>query len=381
MQNPITVAILGVVAERSAFGRLKGRQLESLGMRKRRRQFHAVRSAKLGSTSPPRRRKTSLILVFISAWLMLGCGGPQSTLDPAGRGAEQITELFWWSVAVNLLIWLFVIGLAVYATWAQPGGHRHRKANLLIIGGGAVFPTLVLTVYLIYGLALLPGLLAPAPEGSLQIAVLGEQWWWRVRYHPQGGEPVELANEIRLPVGKPVDLFLASPDVIHSLWIPSLTGKMDMIPGRVNRLTLEATKTGVYRGICAEYCGSAHALMKFDVVVMEPDAFAAWLEHQAQPASMPQRAEARGRELFLIHGCSACHTVRGTPAEGKVGPDLTHVGSRVSLGAGILPNEPAAFLRWIAHTEAVKPGVHMPAFGMLPRKDLQALAVFLEGLE
>lgn len=312
---------------------------------------------------------------------MLGCGGPQSTLDPAGRGAEQIAELFWWLVAVSIVIWLLVVGLAVYAGWLRPGVHHYRKANLLIIGGGAVFPTLALAVYLSYGLALMPGLLAPAPEDSLKITVSGEQWWWRVRYHPPSGEPVELANEIRLPVGEPVDLFLASPDVIHSFWIPSLTGKMDMVPGRVNRLTLEATKTGVYRGVCAEYCGTAHALMKFDVVVMEPKAFAAWLEHQARPASRPKKMAARGQELFLIHGCSACHTVRGLPANGRVGPDLTHVGSRVSLGAGILPNDPTAFLRWVAHTEEVKPGVHMPEFGMLPKEDLQALAIFLEGLE
>lgn len=257
--------------------------------------------------------------------------------------------------------------------------HHHRKAQILIIGGGAVFPALVLIVYLIYSLTLLPGLLAPAPQGSLQIAVMGEQWWWRVRYHPQSDEPVELANEIRLPVGEPVELLLESPDVIHSFWIPSLTGKIDMIPGRVNRLTLKAAKTGVYRGACAEYCGTAHALMSFYVIVMAPDAFAAWLEHQAAPVS--PKAAMRGQKLFMLHGCSACHTLRGTPASGKVGPDLTHVGSRVSLGAGILPNIPSAFEEWIAHTEKLKPGVHMPAFDMLPETHLQTLATYLDSLE
>lgn len=327
-------------------------------------------------------RSIGRVLAFTSTGWLAGCEGSQSALDPAGQGAEQIAQLFWWLAAVNAVIWLFVIGLAVYATRVQPKAHRHRKARLLIIGGGAIFPVLVLTAYLTYGLALLPELLAPAPTDSLQIAVSGEQWWWRVRYLSPGGEVVELANEIRLPVGKPVNLFLESPDVIHSFWIPSLAGKMDMIPGRVTRLTLKATKTGAYRGACAEYCGTAHALMSLYAVVMEPDAFAAWLAHQAQPASPPRQALAeRGRELFMFHGCSACHTIRGTRADGKVGPDLTHVGSRVSLGAGILPNEPEAFLRWISHTEEVKPGVHMPAFGMLPRKDLHALAVFLEGLK
>ena len=143
-----------------------------------------------------------------------------------------------------------------------------------------------------------------------------------------------------------------------------------MIPGRTNRLVLEPTRTGVFRGVCAEYCGTSHALMSFYVVVLEQEDFAVWLAHQHAPAQPPtQPLAARGQELFLANGCGACHTVRGTPADGVVGPDLTHVGSRLSLGAGILPNDPEAFRRWIAHTEDVKPGVHMPAFGMLPPED------------
>ncbi len=327
-------------------------------------------------------RKVSWIFVCTSTGWLTGCEGPQSALNPAGHGAEQIAQLFWWLVAINTIIWLFAIGLAIYASRIRPRAHHHRKAKLLIIGGGVILPILVLTTYLSYGLALVPDLGAPAPSGSLKIAVSGEQWWWRVRYLPPGGEAIELANEIRLPVGESVDLLLSSPDVIHSFWVPSLAGKVDMVPGRVTRLTLEPTKTGVYRGACAEYCGTAHALMSLYFVVMEPDAFAAWLAHQAQPASVPQQALAkRGWALFMFQGCSACHTIRGTRADGKVGPDLTHVGSRISLGAGILPNEPEAFLRWIAHTEDVKPGVHMPTFGMLPEEDLLALAAFLEGLK
>lgn len=155
-----------------------------------------------------------------------------------------------------------------------------------------------------------------------------------------------------------------------------------MIPGRVTRLALEPTRTGTFRGACAEYCGDSHALMNFYVVVEEREDFDRWLEHQRAPARPPAGALAqRGRESFLANGCGACHTVRGTPADGVVGPDLTHVGSRVSLGAGILPNEPDDYLRWVARTDHVKPGVHMPAFGMLPPGELRALAAFLEGLE
>ncbi len=328
------------------------------------------------------RRGAGLGLVAVGILWLAGCEGPLSTLEPAGRGAAQIAELFWWMTGGAALVWLSVVGLAVYAIRVSPEAHSVRKAKWLIIGGGAVFPTIVLSGYLVYGLALMPALLAPAGEGGLQIEVSGEQWWWRVRYITPEGETVELANEVRLPVGRRVDFLLSSPDVIHSFWIPSLGGKLDMIPGRVNRLTLEPTKVGTYRGACAEYCGTAHALMQFYAVVEEEDAFAAWLTRQAKPAAPPTSAlAARGQRLFLSNGCGACHTVRGTEADGVVGPDLTHVGSRVSLGGGLLPTEPEDFLRWVAHTEAVKPGVHMPAFGMLPDEELRALAAYLSELE
>jgi cytochrome c oxidase subunit 2 len=321
-------------------------------------------------------------VVSTGTLLLASCHGPQSALDPAGRGAERIAAIFWWMAAGGVIIWLAVIALTIYAVRTPPEAHNRRRTNYLIIGGGAVVPTILLAVLLVYGLAPLPALLAPAPEGSLKIAVSGEQWWWRVRYLPPGGEPVELANEIRLPVGEPVEFSLESPDVIHSFWIPALGGKIDMIPGRVTRLALTPTKTGVFRGACAEYCGTAHALMSFPVVVQEKEEFDRWLARQARPAHPPAGPlAARGQELFLANGCGACHTIRGTPADGVVGPDLTHVGSRLSVGAGTLPNNAGTLLRWIARTEHVKPGVHMPAFGMLPKDDLHALAHYLEGLQ
>jgi cytochrome c oxidase subunit 2 len=312
-----------------------------------------------------------------------GCQGPQSALDPAGRGAERIAELFWWMATGAGLIWLAVVSLAIYAMRVRPGTHSRHTA-LLIIGGGAVLPTVVLAGLLAYGLALIPELLLPPAASELQIAVSAEQWWWRVRYLTSGGdgEAVELANEVRLPVGVRAVFHLESPDVIHSFWIPALGGKIDMIPGRRNHLTLESTRTGIFGGVCAEYCGTSHALMRFDVVVLAPEDFALWLTRQREPARPPTQPLATyGQEQFLANGCGACHTIRGTPANGVVGPDLTHVGSRLSLGAGILPNEPEAFVRWIARTDEVKPGVHMPAFGMLPSQDVQALAAYLDSLE
>ena len=247
------------------------------------------------------------------------------------------------------IIWLAFIALSIHAIDLRTHTYRQREATLLIIVGGTVVPTATLAMLLAYGLALLPDLLRAAPEGSLRIAVTGEQWWWRVRYPAPGGGTVELANEIRLPVGEPVEFRLDSADVVHSFWIPALGGKVDMIPGRRTRLALTPTREGVFRGVCAEYCGTAHALMAFSVVVLEKERFARWLAQQAEPASEPMESLAvRGRELFFANGCGACHTIRGTSAGGVVGPDLTHVGSRVTLGAGILPNERGEFLRWMA---------------------------------
>jgi cytochrome c oxidase subunit 2 len=322
-----------------------------------------------------------LFFWLAAALLLAGCDGPQSTLAPAGRAAERIAEIFWWMTAGAVVIWIAVIVLTIWAVRVSPEAHNQRRSSFLIIGGGALFPTIVLAILLVYGLAPIPALLAPAPEGSLKIAVAGEQWWWRVRYQPAGGDSVVLANEIRLPVGEPVEFRLESPDVIHSFWIPSLAGKMDMIPGRVTRLALTPTKTGVYRGVCAEYCGTSHALMSFYVVVHEKEAFDRWLANQQAPAASPSAPAARGQELFLANGCGACHAIRGTPARGLVGPDLTHVGSRLSIGAGALPNTRDSLVRWIARTDHVKPGVIMPAFGMLPQEDLQAMAIYLEGLK
>ncbi|HYC71900.1 MAG TPA: cytochrome c oxidase subunit II [Opitutaceae bacterium] len=316
------------------------------------------------------------------ALIAAGCAGPQSALAPAGRGAEQLADLFWWMTAGAIAVWAAVVALTWRAIRARRDAPAERRATTLIIGGGVAVPTLILAALLAYGLSMLPPLLAPAPPGSLRIEVVGEQWWWRVRYHPPEGEPFDLANEIRLPVGAPVQFELTAPDVIHSFWIPALGGKIDMIPGRRNRLTLEPTRVGTFRGVCAEYCGTAHARMAFVVVVTEPAAFEGWLAAQRAAAAEPATADAaRGRDRFFANGCAACHAVRGTGARGGVGPDLTHVGSRASIGAGTVANDPAGFARWLAATGEVKPGVLMPHYGMLPPDEIDALAAYLESLQ
>lgn len=305
---------------------------------------------------------------------------PQSALVTAGRDAERIADLFNVMAIGGLIIWVAVTAVAVYVIRVRRP-HSERAANLLILGGGVALPTVVLGALLAYGLPVLPAILAPAHAGSLRIHVTGKQWWWRVHYMTPDG-PIETANELRLPVGQRVELQLASRDVIHSFWVPSIAGKMDMIPGRVTRLALEPTRTGVFRGVCAEYCGASHALMAFHVVVMEESEFTAWLEAQAQPAQAPLDAlAAQGAAAFSANGCTACHTVRGTATAGQIGPDLTHVGSRLGIGAATLRNEPEAFATWIAQTDRVKPSVHMPAFRGLSATDLSALAAYLDSLQ
>jgi len=300
----------------------------------------------------------------------------QSALDTAGEGAKQIADLFYVMLSVGVLIWLVVIGLMIYAI-LYPGQHDAKKTQLLVIGGGVVFPTIVLAALLTYGLSILPELQRPAPAGSQVVEVVGVRWWWRVRYRLPDGGTVETANEIHLPADEAAEFKLTSEDVIHSFWIPSLGGKMDMIPGRENRLKLFPTKVGVYRGVCAEFCGAAHAQMSFDVVVRSRADFDRWLTDQTQDAiDVPHP----GKQVFLRRGCSACHAIRGTVADGVVGPDLTHFGSRRSIGAAVLDNTAEHLRRWIRETHEVKPGVEMPEFDSIEGTELEALVEYLESL-
>jgi cytochrome c oxidase subunit 2 len=320
-------------------------------------------------------------LLLLASVGTAGCDGPQSALVPAGADAEEIAHLFTVMAVGAAIVWAAVVAIAIHAIRTRRETHSQREVNVLIIGGGVAAPTVVLGALLAYGLPTLPAVLTPAPEGSLRIHVTGKQWWWRVQYITAAGV-IETANEVRLPVGQRVELQLTSPDVIHSFWVPSIAGKMDMIPGRLTRLALQPTRTGVFRGTCAEYCGASHALMAFLVVVIEPGEFDSWLEAQARPAQLvPDALAARGEAAFIENGCTACHTIRGTAVAGQIGPDLTHVGSRLRVGAGTLQNDPDAFARWIGQTDRIKPGVHMPAFRTLSAEDLSALAAYLDGLE
>jgi cytochrome c oxidase subunit 2 len=310
------------------------------------------------------------------------CEGPQSVLEPYGPQARELAQLWWIMAAGAVVIWLFVVGCAIYATRIRPAVHENFAGTAFIVGGGVVLPVVVLSALLTYSFLLAREPVA-TPGDRLRIEVIGKQWWWEVRYLPPGAdEPVIGANEVRLPAGQPVEVSLRATDVIHSFWIPNLAGKTDMIPGSVNRMVIQADAPGEFRGQCAEYCGGPHALMAFYAVAMAPDDFAAWLEREARPARTPEEPFlVEGRELFLASGCGACHTIRGIAAEGQLGPDLTHVGGRRSLAAGILPNNVGTIAGWIADSQRIKPNNKMPAFNTFSGEELRALAAYLASLQ
>lgn len=324
-------------------------------------------------------------LVFVCAGLA-GCTSPQSALDPAGAEAQSVATLFWVMLAGAVVIWIAVIGLSIFATRIRPKAYGEKAGLRLIIWGGCVFPVVVLTALLVWGLQMMPVLRAEANGPT--IAVSAERFWWRVAYGvegepgvakslPEGGVPS--ANEIWLPVGQRSEFLIGSPDVIHSLWIPSIAGKMDAIPGRVNRLVVEPTRPGVYNGVCAEFCGDAHAQMALRVVVVSPEEYEAYVARQSEPASVGARDE--GFRRFMENGCDACHTVRGTAADGRVGPDLTHLASRRTIAAGTLPMSPENLATFVGFTHRVKPGVQMPSYGMLAEDEIAAIAGWLETLK
>lgn len=296
--------------------------------------------------------------------------------DPAGPYAGSIATLSWILVAMGIA----VLGVVIGALWTALFGREKLKARLggtkAIWIGGVGFPVVVLSMLLVYGLSLTRNLIAPVPADAMRVRITGEMWWWRVAYLDGRGRPYMLdANELHIPVGRPVLLELESSDVIHSFWVPRLSGKLDMVPGRRNILPIQADAPGTYAGQCAEYCGGPHALMGFVVVAHEPAAFQAMMA--ARRAPRPQMA-GEGAALFRSTGCAACHRIAGTDANGAAGPDLTHVGSRRSLGAGILPNNRGTMMGWIGDSQSIKPGNRMPPYKMLSAAELHALAAYLE---
>jgi cytochrome c oxidase subunit 2 len=310
-------------------------------------------------------------------------------LDPHGPLSNTVTTLAWVLIAMVTLIFALVCA----AMWVALYGSDELRAKLggerIVRWFGLIVPAGVLFLLLAWGTTLVAGLTTIRGD-ELRMRVSGNIYWWRVSYlDPAGNEILADANELHIPVGRPVVVDMVSEDVIHSFWVPKLGGKMDMIPGRTNRLKLQADQAGSYGGQCAEFCGGAHSLMGFVVVAHDPADWQRWLDTRLAPAPSPSPASApgtddaevqRGRQLFGEVGCAACHRIAGTDAQGLSGPDLTHVGSRRSLGAGILPNTRGTLIGWIGDSQSIKPNNRMPAYRSLPAAELNALAAYMESL-
>ncbi|HEY0878867.1 MAG TPA: cytochrome c oxidase subunit II [Zeimonas sp.] len=304
--------------------------------------------------------------------------GPQSALAPAGAEAHEIARTAWLLFGGAAAIFVLVMALAAIAIVRRPSWLSGRST---VVVGGFVFPLVVLSALLVGSLFGSPRPLASMTRPDLVVEVVGEQWWWRVEYLDDRGQPdFATANEIRVPVGAAVEVRLKSADVLHSFWVPPLAGKLDMIPGRTNRLVLVANEAGAWRGQCAEYCGGAHARMALHLLAQPSAEFERWREAQRSDAVPAAEAHAEGRVLFEAN-CAVCHAVRGTRARGERGPDLTHLASRVSIGGGILPNDESSIESWIASNQRLKPGNLMPEFRQFTPSELRAVTAYLAGLD
>ena len=318
--------------------------------------------------------------------LLASCGEKQSTLDPVSEPAREVENLWWvmmtgaWVVFGGAVAFL-VLGWIRRRERGWPLlGEREGFNVALVVGFGLVVPLVVLSVLFVFANVHVLNATSAPRKGTtdLTVRVVGHQWFWEVRY-PQSGAVT--ANEIHIPVRTRVALQVTTDDVIHSLWVPRLNRKIDMVPGRRNEILLYADQPGLYRGQCSEFCGLQHAHMAFLVYAEPRVTFDAWLENAAAAARRPTGTdEQRGAKLFLGEACAGCHTIRGTEAIGDIGPDLTHVAGRSTIAAVALPNTPESLAAWIRDPQHVKPGTKMPDLG-LSDAEIGALVAYLESLE
>jgi cytochrome c oxidase subunit 2 len=334
------------------------------------------------------------VLVFSALVILDVAAAPQqSALEPAGVQAAHILRL--WNV--TLVICGTVFAAVLLATLAalmrnrrsagsspstpQPDERTSTRTRNAVIAATAA--SVVLLVGLVIADVMTDRALSKLPiENAVHIEVTGQQWWWQAVYSPDADQPgFATANELHVPVGRPVIVALKAGDVIHTFWVPNLHGKKDMLPGIATTIEFRADKPGIYRGQCAEFCGAEHALMAMLVVAESQEQYAAWRGQQLASASDPSDALAqRGRQIFERSSCAGCHTVRGSSAQGTLGPDLTHLMSRQTIAAGTLANTPADLLHWIRDPQAVKPGTTMPAVP-LAADDLRAVIAWLGTLQ
>ena len=317
--------------------------------------------------------------------------GLHHALAPAGPQAAHLADLWWYTLWLCVLVGGATLVALAWALWKAPRGggpghefgappQRHRRARRAVAWGIGI--SAVGLVSLVVASAWTDRALADLPlQGAINVEVVAKQWWWQVRYrYDDPSREFSTANELVIPVGRPVVVTLKADDVIHSFWVPSLAGKKDLIPGRTATLPLRADKPGKYRGQCAEFCGLQHAWMAFVVHALPEAEYAQWVEAQRQPARDPVgELERRGRDLFMSGSCVMCHAVQGTLASARKGPDLTHVASRETLAAGRMRNTRENLRSWIADPQKWKPGVNMPAHHV-PEEEMAALAAYVGSL-
>lgn len=322
-------------------------------------------------------------------FVLAGCSGWQSSLDPRGPQSDTLATLFWLFAAILTVVWLLTMVALLVALYRRHGERpdplllnaRSEKRMTTVVGTAVALTAALVAALTMVSFGAQRAMFATA-EPTLTVLVKGHQWWWEVTYEDsQPSRRLETANEIHIPVGKPVLVKLQSSDVIHSFWVPNLAGKMDLIPGRENRIVIQASEEGIFRGQCAEFCGWQHAHMALAVVAHSPEGFEGWREAQLAAATVPDDPERKqGMDIFLREPCAMCHQIRGTPASGNVGPDLTHVGSRRTIAAGTLPNSRGNIAAWIVDPQGIKPGAHMPLI-KLEAGEIEPLARYLEGLK
>ena len=318
---------------------------------------------------------------------LLSLASPQSALDAAGPQAAQVERLWWVLFWVCTVIFVLVITLLLIAVFKRrktgendPGSEARKR---LVITSGAIISILILFAFLIESFFVGRALTAELNhKDGVVIQLTGHQWWWEVRYQNVDAQNIfTTANEIHIPVGTPVTLDLKSTDVIHSFWVPNLSGKKDLIPGKISRVWLQADRPGLYRGQCAEYCGHQHAHMAFWVIAESPEEFQRWMASQVASSIQPNTdTQKRGQQVFLSSACVMCHAINGTPAGSNIGPNLTHIGSQKTIAAGTLQNTRDNLSAWITNSQNIKPGNHMPP-NNLSSDDLQALIDYLQSLK
>jgi cytochrome c oxidase subunit 2 len=336
-----------------------------------------------------KRAPERMLLALAPSLMFAGCAGWQSALDVHGASAIDLKQLIILIVTVCSIVWALVMIALVAALW------RHRDMRELVVGldprresrmtitvGAAVAATVIIISAFTVLSFFTTRALGVAGNDDLTIKVRGLQWWWGVEYF--GSSPdqrFQTANEIHVPVGRNVRLQLEGIDVIHSFWVPSLAGKQDLVPGRPNELMIRAERAGTYRGQCAEFCGLQHAHMAFFVVAEEQPLFDEWVRLQLENAATSSDAEVTaGQQAFLSKQCAACHTIRGTSASGTTGPDLTHVGSRKYIGAGLFETTRGSLAAWIADPQTLKPGNNMPMVP-LSSDELRQVSAYMASLK